>query len=1161
MEARNSMQPESVSVAVIDSDPHVRKELAAFLEGLGHRPREFDAPPIKVAAGEIYFDVVIVAWRETDPAAGLTKLASLFKGAYHVIAVPIEAVPQAAELLGQGIDRYILYPYHDNEVEAVLQRIVRRRLRFLTPSMTIAIDATGHVTDVSDEVAQLLGYPPGSLLGMSVEELYEGGRPEAGRVRHAILHSEGYRIEAFPTALHPRNGAPIPISLSARAHFDENGRYIGSVGFFSTARDLTAEARSASARLREAMDGDDYSGTARVMAEELGSEACLVLRYDHRADRLAAVSGFGLAPAEPAADQFPLAGVLGEAFADGASSPRRAVGEDGRPPEAFDSLRARSRHGQIHNYLAVPLIDKTPNGDQPIGVLLFLNKQWGDGQGIDRAGFSWTDETWAGLLGEEIVSLMQYRFHSRSLEALLRVEKGLGGDRDQLLQQIADTLVDQIGYRTAYIRLLRPDDSLRIWASAGEQQSRLVPDMTDPDEKEPFQTTPRGLGIVGRVVKEGKPVAVRDVLVDDGFYYRQVARDAGWRGMLAAPILLQGDTIGVLVCYTGRPHTFSQGEITLAQTFAHLAGLVVSTATMTISRGEELGLINNLLRLARGEPDEKALWGSVLKEMMDRTGAKFGSVTRIDREAGLVRPLVGRGFSPQELAREFPIDGPSVLSWVARHGRHALIKNTATDPHWRGIYLQAEETTLSELAVPIFRGKVPTYILNLESDRIGAFTTEDLLRVEALNILPRIIDQNEALRAPYERQSMRSRATKTAIRQLLQAIREQDLSQKTFLQVILEQAVEIVEGEMGSIHMIDEAGENLILKAAYPPERFPTLSEKAGRLPIQPGGYHRGIVVGAYNLGKADLVKDVRRNRDYLEVDPGSRSALAVYLGDGEKILGTIYVAHRKPNHFKAEHRDTLIALADLAVIALGIPEQAERLAVAMARNTELSQFAHFKAVESIWLHTAKGLIVNVDTYIESYLMSSDLEDLRRAKHVLSRLSDEISSYTNWRLRGKTRKRLDRALDDSVATWRSNLRDVEIVYYNRLSRPLSLKLDWITFHQAFSQLILNAAAALPKSPPEGKPYRGTITVTVSAEDDIVLTIDNDGKRIPPKLLGQLGQVPVVRKGGGSGAYAVALFFHNALGGQVRWENRPPGVRVTITIPRSAATGPNTTKER
>ena len=270
----------------------------------------------------------------------------------------------------------------------------------------------------------------------------------------------------------------------------------------------------------------------------------------------------------------------------------------------------------------------------------------------------------------------------------------------------------------------------------------------------------------------------------------------------------------------------------------------------------------------------------------------------------------------------------------------------------------------------------------------------------------------------------------------------------------------------------------------------------AGRLKLRdPGqvgfvqGERRGIVVRAIELNVAQLVADVTSDRDYLQVDPRSGSALAVYLGDGERLLGTLYVEHEERGYLKEVHRDTLIALADLAVVALHIPDQARRMAEVMTEMAELRRLGYFKSIESIWLHTAKGLLGAARANIENYQFSGDPTDLERAAARLVRLNEEISLNTNWGPRVKKKRSLDRVLADLVATWQSNFTDVAFIYDNRLTRGVALRLDWLTFHQALSQLVANAETAFPRRPTEGQKYRGTIVLTVAGVgDDIVLTI-------------------------------------------------------------------------
>ncbi|MGQ9687029.1 MAG: GAF domain-containing protein [Thiobacillaceae bacterium] len=92
-----------------------------------------------------------------------------------------------------------------------------------------------------------------------------------------------------------------------------------------------------------------------------------------------------------------------------------------------------------------------------------------------------------------------------------------------------------------------------------------------------------GEGIAGMVAQSGEPVAVADVRLDPRYRYRDIARQEGFCSLLCVPLRVRERTIGVLNCYTGEPHTFSEQEVSLFTTLANQTALALENARLATS--------------------------------------------------------------------------------------------------------------------------------------------------------------------------------------------------------------------------------------------------------------------------------------------------------------------------------------------------------------------------------------------------------------------------------------------------------------------------------------------------------------------------------------------------------------------------------------------------
>ena len=89
-------------------------------------------------------------------------------------------------------------------------------------------------------------------------------------------------------------------------------------------------------------------------------------------------------------------------------------------------------------------------------------------------------------------------------------------------------------------------------------------------------------GVVGYVVTHKQPLIVEDVIKEPKFKEKEMARKLGLVSMAGVPLQVQDEkVIGVLNCFTSRPHNFSETEVNLIQTVANqAAAAIINTELM-----------------------------------------------------------------------------------------------------------------------------------------------------------------------------------------------------------------------------------------------------------------------------------------------------------------------------------------------------------------------------------------------------------------------------------------------------------------------------------------------------------------------------------------------------------------------------------------------------
>jgi uroporphyrinogen-III synthase len=86
--------------------------------------------------------------------------------------------------------------------------------------------------------------------------------------------------------------------------------------------------------------------------------------------------------------------------------------------------------------------------------------------------------------------------------------------------------------------------------------------------------------LMERVMREGQPVAVRDIHKETQFKYPELARKTGLASVLAAPLFSQGKAIGAICVYTAAVRAFSEDEFGFIRVIAGQAATALENARL-----------------------------------------------------------------------------------------------------------------------------------------------------------------------------------------------------------------------------------------------------------------------------------------------------------------------------------------------------------------------------------------------------------------------------------------------------------------------------------------------------------------------------------------------------------------------------------------------------
>jgi signal transduction protein with GAF and PtsI domain len=90
-------------------------------------------------------------------------------------------------------------------------------------------------------------------------------------------------------------------------------------------------------------------------------------------------------------------------------------------------------------------------------------------------------------------------------------------------------------------------------------------------------------GVVGFVATQNQPLIVKDVLKEPRFKEKEMAKKLGLVSMASVPLRVKDEkVIGVLNCFTAKPHEFSKTEVNLITAVANQAAVAILNTELMV---------------------------------------------------------------------------------------------------------------------------------------------------------------------------------------------------------------------------------------------------------------------------------------------------------------------------------------------------------------------------------------------------------------------------------------------------------------------------------------------------------------------------------------------------------------------------------------------------
>ncbi len=522
------------------------------------------------------------------------------------------------------------------------------------------------------------------------------------------------------------------------------------------------------------------------------------------------------------------------------------------------------------------------------------------------------------------------------------------------------------------------------------------------------------------------------------------------------------------------------------------------------------------------------------------------SVVLINPTNGFLEIQASQGLPANAEALKLRI-GEGLTGWVAQTGKPARVGNVTRDKR----YIMLRPEVRSELAVPLEVNNEVRGVLNVDADRLDAFSEDDQELLESLAAQAASVIQNTWL---YEQLRLKARLLES-LASVSRTINSA-LNLDEVLQIITREACELMQARMCSLMMLDETRTWLDLRASFGAGDAYTGKP---RLSVQES------LIGAVVRRKRPIhVENVQTSTRFQNVDVARQEGLvslvsAPLLFAGEAI-GALNVYTGKPYLYSDEEIRILSAFAELSAIAIEKARLYERVVDVeelLRQNEKLSALGLLAAEVA---HEIRNPLTVMKLLYHSLDLNFPTPDPRakdaqllgeKIEH-LNKIVERILDFARTTEPKLAPVALNELVEELSLLVRHKLANQGV----RLIRTLQPNLptvmgDATQLEQAFLNLMLNATEAMPRG--------GTLTITTRTTGDgtdrkpanVIVEFADDGEGMSEEQQGRaFGSVLSTTKAKGTGlGLAIVGRTIETHGGTVKIKSQVGhGTTLEITFP-------------
>ncbi len=364
------------------------------------------------------------------------------------------------------------------------------------------------------------------------------------------------------------------------------------------------------------------------------------------------------------------------------------------------------------SWMGAPLLVQ----NQPVGALIIQDPNQEHAFNEDNLRFfSALASQVAGVI-HNVLLLDESQQRTLQLQTASEIARDISSslNLDELLLKAVNLIRDRFNFYHASIFLIdSAGEFIAIREATGDAGIQL--------KRQDYKLAVGSKSIMGYVASHGEPLVVNDTNADATFLHNPLLPDT--RAEATLPLKAGERILGVLDTQSSKPNVFTEDILRSLQILADQLSIGIANTELFAETQEHLSqhrLLHHITTTtASGTTLEEALESAVTGLQVSLGGDRV-AILLADVEKKNIEVKAAIGYS-EDVSKMVIQIGSGITGWVAAHRRPLRINNVLEDTR----YIEASSNTRSELAIPLVYRNELLGVLNVESEKSGAYTEND----------------------------------------------------------------------------------------------------------------------------------------------------------------------------------------------------------------------------------------------------------------------------------------------------------------------------------------------------------------------------------------------------------------------------------------------------